>query len=389
MLKIVATIFILFFGISSQAQCPYISGALMDAADVGLPAGEGKNEFIAFTTGSSSLAVNTFSVGYGTTTAANDMTIDGSTITWQTLAVSPAITNSAGTITNITSDSIPANTPVVILNSNNTISYDLATFGPNVYVLVYSSAGAGVSGYFASGRFANKSAPSGLRYFRVTAGACNNVVSYDKNAAGYSSIDGAGAKWNSSGSITYINTGSSGIVLPVNLISAKAYKEQEKTILEWKTSGNSSAVYFEIEKSKDGGWYRNLGIVNANPEHTIAEKAYSFIDQEESQGINLYRIHLIDFDGSQSYSPVLQLRERSQDGRTKIYPNPVLNELNIQNTNGELVSFCIYDLMGRLALHQNLTSGENVIDVAALASGTYMLKLNGNAKPESFKIIIH
>lgn len=387
MLKIVVTLSFLFLSIISSAQCPFISGALMDAANVGTPTGEGKSEFVAFTSGTSALAVNAFSVGYGNTSAATDLIIDGATITWQVLGGTPAITNSAGTITNITSGSIPANTPIVILNSDNTISYDLATFGPNVYVLVYSTSGTGVSGYLATGRFANKSSPSGLRYFRVTAGTCNNVVSYDKNAAAYSSIDGGGAKWTSAGVITYINTGSSGVVLPVNLIGANAYKENGKTILKWETAGNSSVVYFEIEKSIDGGLYRNLGIVNANPEYTISEKAYSFIDQEGLTGINLYRIRLMDFDGTQRYSPVIQLKEWSLDGSTKIYPNPVLNELNIQNTSGSLFSFSIYDLMGRLALHQNLSIGENAIDVTALSYGTYILKLNGNPEPEFFKII--
>lgn len=388
MLKIVVTLSFLFFSIISSAQCPFISGALMDAADVGLPAGEGKSEFIAFTTGSSSLAVNAFSVGYGTTTAATDLTIDGTTITWQTLAASPAITNSAGTITNITSGSIPANTPVVILNSNNTISYDFATFGPIVYVLVFST-GTGVTGYLAGGRFANKSSPSGLRYFRVTAGACNNVVSYDKNATAYSSIDGAGAKWTSAGVITYINTGSSGIVLPVNLIGAKAYKENNKTILKWETAGNSSAVYFEIEKSLNGSSFTKVGEVIAESAQFVDAKAYSFKDEDVNDQAVFYRLRLVDKENSYSFSPVMRVApvEWQSSGKSRIFPNPASSQIFIETVNTDNYNYVIKDFSGRVLADNNFSGGSASINIETLPSGFYFLQLIGSGDIETHKII--
>lgn len=386
MLKILVTLSFLFFSVISSAQCPYIGGALMDAADVGLPAGEGKSEFIAFTTGSSPLAVNAFSVGYGTTTAATDLTIDGSTISWQTLAVSPAITNSAGTITNIISGSIPANTPVVILNWNNTISYDLATFGPNVYVLVFSS-GTGVSGYLATGRLANKSSPSGLRYFRVTAGACNNVVSYDKNAAAYASIDGAGAKWTSAGVITYINTGSSGVVLPVNLIGAKACKENGKTILKWETAGNSSVLYFEIEKSLNGSSFTMVGKVIAESAQFVDAKAYSFIDEEVNDHAVFYRLRLVDKDNSYSFSTVMRLVERQSSGKSLVFPNPASSQIFIETASPDNYNYVIKDFSGKVLADNNFSGGSASINTEALPSGFYFLQLIGSGDIETHKII--
>ena len=106
-MRYLLTIIMLAYVNICQAQTPYIIGALVDAANVGTPSGEGKSEFVAFRTGSSSLALNAFTIGYGTSAAATTFRLDGPTITWQPLS-GTFISNSAGTITNITSGSIPA-----------------------------------------------------------------------------------------------------------------------------------------------------------------------------------------------------------------------------------------------------------------------------------------
>lgn len=388
MKKALLIAFLFVFGaLGLQAQCPYISGAMINAADVGTPAGEGKSEFMAFTTGTSPLSVNGFSVGFGTTTAASTFTIDGATVTWQTLAVSPAITNSAGSITNISSGSIPANTAVVILNAANTISYDLATFGPSVYVLVYAAPSSGVSGYNASGNFANKSSPSALRYFRISAGACNNVVSYDRNDAAFSNADGAGAKWDAAGTITFANTGSSGAVLPINLLHFDVQKYLEKAQINWVTSGNSTEAYFEIERSNNGILFSKIAAIPFKKDNINALKEYSYVDNQATNGQYFYRIRMIDIDGSASFTPTQKISfEQGQTITTNLYPNPVQNQLYLNNLGG-FTAAIISDFMGKKIGEQKLLIGNNKIELGHLAKGFYVVQIISATGIENHKII--
>ncbi len=387
-MKFLFSFLIVLFSNALFGQCPFIRGAMIDASNAGTPTGEGKNEFIVFTTGTSALPITGFSVGYGNTTAANNFTIDGATVTWSALAVSPAITNSAGSITNITSGSIPANTPVVILNNQNAISYDLAAFGSNVYVLVYST-GTGVSGYASGGNFANKSSPAGLRYFRVTAGACNNVVSYDKNDAAMSSSDGAGAQWDATGTITFYNTGSSGAVLPIQLTHFSGNLSNGYSSLQWRTSGNSTAQSFEIEKSIDGNGYSKIGTVSAQIESSIAEKSYEYTYQNFGSKNCFYRLRTIDIDGTANYSPTLKLKGGNDETpvNSSVYPNPFTNELrlNVYSTNG-FSEMQLFDFMGKKHLQQTLQAGENIINVAEMPAGFYFVHLKSATKTETFKV---
>ena len=92
---------IVLSGINAKAQCPYIAGVLADASNAGTPTGEGKNEFVIFNTGSSSINVNTIFISYGTTTTSTAFSIDGAAVpnVWVAPTTSGLLTNSAGTIT--------------------------------------------------------------------------------------------------------------------------------------------------------------------------------------------------------------------------------------------------------------------------------------------------
>lgn len=384
-MKILFGFLFVLFSNSLLAQCPYVSGVLIDAINTGT--GEGENEFMSFTTGSSPLAINAFSVGTGTTVAATGFTIDGATVTWQTLAALPAITNSAGTITNITSGSIPANTPVVILSSARSVAYDLATFGPSVYVLVFSAPGTGISGYSSVGNFANRSSPSGLRYLRVTAGACNNVVSYDKFDPALSGTDGAGAKWNAAGTITYANTGGSGAVLPIHLLSFDVYRYLQQAQVKWTTSGSSTEKYFEVERSSDGLIYSKIALIPSKKERDNQVIEYSFLDDQTTNSKHYYRLKMIDIDGSSSFSPTNIISfENKAITQTILYPNPVSNQLFFSNTKG-FSSAVIVDFTGKVILEQSVQMGNNSLELSNLPKGFYLLQLKSESTIENHKII--
>ncbi|PQB05324.1 hypothetical protein BST85_10830 [Aureitalea marina] len=65
-----------------------------------------------------------------------------------------------------------------------------------------------------------------------------------------------------------------------------------------------------------------------------------------------------------------------------VYPNPAVNNITIDNRTGvNLESVMIFDMNGRTVINQslnNMAQGQRTIDVSALASGVYMVQIQGN-----------
>jgi hypothetical protein len=73
----------------------------------------------------------------------------------------------------------------------------------------------------------------------------------------------------------------------------------------------------------------------------------------------------------------------------KIYPNPgqSIIYLDIEDKSDNTIKAVIYDLMGRKVSEQNISSGNNKINIEKLTIGTYLLKIQLNKKTSNFKII--
>lgn len=61
------------------------------------------------------------------------------------------------------------------------------------------------------------------------------------------------------------------------------------------------------------------------------------------------------------------------------YPNPVINEFNIELKEDKAV-LTILDMAGRKLLSSNITEGVNTIDVSSLANGTYVYSVDQGKK---------
>lgn len=69
-----------------------------------------------------------------------------------------------------------------------------------------------------------------------------------------------------------------------------------------------------------------------------------------------------------------------------IYPNPLSNILHIENVAGKEIF--IYNQAGVMFIHQKCEQNKEVINVSALANGTYILKVSGLSEATIKKIII-
>jgi len=129
----------------------------------------------------------------------------------------------------------------------------------------------------------------------------------------------------------------------------------------------------------------NAGLEMSNAEYTVSftigEPIVGLIANEESidQGF---------WAGSLFVEPITIEKEL---GGIVIYPNPMINELNIQTNNNPVFGITMFAVNGKMALKQKVesTQFEHKIDVSHLAKGMYVLRLSiENQKEEKlFKII--
>lgn len=184
---------------------------------------------------------------------------------------------------------------------------------------------------------------------------------------------------------TYDNDGNrilktvSTVLLPVQLLSFNATKQEKDVLLTWSTSQEFNSDKFEVEFSKDGRTFEKFISVAAKG-NTSTRSDYSTIHCCPITGVNYYRLKMIDKDAMFKYSEIRQVKFDFVNEMT-VYPNPVskLATINISFTKGfeSDGSVVIYDSKGSQVINTVLKKGTILlpINIQALASGRYIIKV--------------
>ncbi|MCE6992784.1 T9SS type A sorting domain-containing protein [Dyadobacter sp. CY323] len=175
--------------------------------------------------------------------------------------------------------------------------------------------------------------------------------------------------------------------LPVTLIAFKASREEQSVLLEWATSSEVNSSSFEIERSFAGKDWNNIGSVDAAGEQR-GHHSYAFRDPFPVKGSNLYRLKMIDADGTYAWSRIREVKMSDEAlSETFIYPNPSTGRLSIQTPQPANISFAqisnlrgdpVKKMDGNAILH---------IDLKDLPAGIYTLKIymaDGSAMSRKF-----
>ncbi len=183
--------------------------------------------------------------------------------------------------------------------------------------------------------------------------------------------------------------------MPVELITFEASVSGKIVNILWKTVTENNSSKFIVEKNSDGKWI-TLGEVKAAGISNSLKK-YSFTDRNVIAGKNLYRLKMIDNDGSFSYSKEIEIEmtlpktfELSQN-----YPNPFNPNTRITYSIpvDSKVKLLIYSVNGELVktlVDENQSAGNYTItfDAGNLASGTYIYRLIANDYISTKKMIL-
>ncbi len=214
----------------------------------------------------------------------------------------------------------------------------------------------------------------------------------------------------------YILGSGSGNPLPVELVYFDAKAKKEKVLLKWRTATEVNSFGFEIERAvkqasadqkkdtanKSLSW-KEIGFIAGNG-NSNSPKDYAFTDIITESASYIYRLKLIDTDGSFSYSDELDIDVKMAPSDYVLfqnYPNPFNPETSIKYgvPVDSRVKMEIFSLSGEkiaLIINEDVSAGYYHVILNSsdlnLASGIYLYRLtaegDGRVFSQSKKLLL-
>ncbi len=170
--------------------------------------------------------------------------------------------------------------------------------------------------------------------------------------------------------------GPSGGPLPVILSGFTAQRNNSNAVdLVWYTDQEINSSSFDIERSYDNVSFEKVGSVSAAGNSSL-KKSYSFTDNSNNSKKNsLYRIKMIDKDGTFTYSTTKSVKSSNVTKDFVIYPNPgyANSKITISQLSGPAV-IKLFDLSGRIVKTISLQNSYNA-EISDLLKGTYIVQI--------------
>jgi len=169
-------------------------------------------------------------------------------------------------------------------------------------------------------------------------------------------------------------------IVPIELISFEAFKQDELNQIVWETSSEINVAYHIVEKSSDARNWSELGRLKIDQNSHVIN-SYRMEDHFPDR-ITYYRLRVSDHDGSQQIFPV-SVVQREELRSLKIYPNPSKGMINLASEIGAELK--IYNSQGVLVVDQELIEQTVQID---LSSGLYICQVKVSGKIETQKTTV-
>jgi hypothetical protein len=166
-----------------------------------------------------------------------------------------------------------------------------------------------------------------------------------------------------------------GIPLPLILSDFTVKSDNCIAHLNWSTSYEANSEKFEIEKSEtNNAKWETIGSVIAHGNSSANSTYYFKDDNIVNNKVVLYRLKMIDIDGSFTYSPVINALLKCDEQNLSVFPNPVTSgKFNVTLNSAEKLEANLTSTTGQLLKRITLENGINNIDVSELSNGFYIL----------------
>ncbi len=198
-------------------------------------------------------------------------------------------------------------------------------------------------------------------------------------------ITDGGATGNNSNfvGLDYFRVSGPGTV-PVELTSFSANTVGTTVTLNWATATETNNRGFEIQRKSGNNEFTTVGFVAGKGTTTFTQK-YSYSDKLDQFGAVSYRLKQIDFDGTSSYSAIVEteILKPSTFELSQNYPNPFNPSTSIKFglAVDSKVTMKVFNILGQevaTLLNGNLSAGNHSVkfEAGSLQSGVYFARID-------------
>lgn len=176
--------------------------------------------------------------------------------------------------------------------------------------------------------------------------------------------------------------------LPIRLLDFQAKQlEDTQTYLTWQTASEENSSHFEVERSTDAINFETIADLEAQG-FSASLQNYSSIDTRPQEGINYYRLKMVDQDNTFEYSEIVAVNFENIERLevSKIYPNPFTTTINLELSllSNQKYQVVLRNLQGKIVWSKEVTnkiSGKQTIkleNLNHLPNATYLLEIIQN-----------
>jgi hypothetical protein len=196
------------------------------------------------------------------------------------------------------------------------------------------------------------------------------------------------------------------MTVPVELTSFDAVVNNNDIHLSWTTATETNNRGFEVLRSDEinnNGWEK-IGFTPGFGT-TTEPKPYSFIDEELTEGKYRYRLKQIDFDGTSSYSEIVEVEINSPFNFSleQNFPNPFnpstkirysIPSVSLSKVEGSLVTLKVYDVLGNEVaqlVNEEKPVGDYEVEFSTtpgFTSGVYFYQLTSGSFIQTKKMLL-
>lgn len=189
-----------------------------------------------------------------------------------------------------------------------------------------------------------------------------------------------------SGFSGFFITSGSAAPLPIRLKDITAKNHGKRNEVQWVTAAETPGSYFEIERSFDARNFSKIGTANSQ---AVNGAVYSFNDERPANGVNYYRLKMVEANGSSVYSRTVHATVyQGGDFVAEVYPNPAGTQVTfrINGMPGEHATLTLMDLSGKTLQQVVIKARTTELRLDGLAHGLYMLRYQDDVRTRNIKL---
>jgi hypothetical protein len=130
-------------------------------------------------------------------------------------------------------------------------------------------------------------------------------------------------------------------------------------------------------------WQASPTSTNAEVMQAVRESAHLFANPTDEMGYGIP-----NFEDAYNNLLELSVEDVFLEKNFALYPNPVSDVVNISfPLSSEIAEVAVYTIAGELVMEKDVNATDNRIDIASLATGTYLVSVTDGKTSNTFKVI--